>query len=51
MFVATLGIDGEQIKTSEGRKDLKYTIIKVLEEKLDEEGKTDEEKNVTYLNI
>ena len=44
MFVATLGIDGEQLKTSEGRKDLKYTIIKVLEEKLDEEGKTDEEK-------
>ena len=34
----------EQIKTSKGRRDLKYIIIKVLEGKLDEERKTDEEK-------
>ena len=34
-FAATLGIDREQIKTSKGRRDLKYIIIKVLEEKLD----------------
>ena len=44
LFAATLGIDGELIKTSKGRRDLKYIIIKVLEGKLDEEGKTDEEK-------
>ena len=44
LLAATLGIDGEQIKPSKGRKDLKYIIIKVLEGKLDEEGKTDEEK-------
>ena len=30
LFAATLGIDGEQIKTSKGRMDLKYIIIKVL---------------------
>ena len=44
LFAATLGIDGEQIKASKGRRDLKYIIIKVLNGKLDEEGKTDEEK-------
>ena len=44
LFAAPLGIDGDQIKASKGRKDRKYIIIKVLEEKLDEEGKTDEEK-------
>ena len=44
LFAATLGIDGEQIKTSKSRRDLKYIIVKVLEEKLDEEEKTDEEK-------
>ena len=44
MFAAPLGIDGDQIKVSKGRRDRKYIIIKVLEEKLDEEGKTDEEK-------
>ena len=35
LFAATLGIDGEQIKTSKVRRDLKYIIMKVLEEKLD----------------
>ena len=35
MLAATIGIDGEQIKTSKGRRDLKYIIIKVLEEKCD----------------
>ena len=44
LFAAPLGIDGDQIKASKGRRDRKYIIIKVLEEKLDEEGKTDEEK-------
>ena len=34
LFAATFGIDGEQIKTSKGRRDLKYIIIKVLEGKL-----------------
>ena len=37
LFAATLGIDGEQIKASKGRRDLKYIITKVLEGKLDEE--------------
>ena len=44
LFAATFGIDGEQIKTLKCRKDLKYIVIKVLEGKLDEEEKTDEEK-------
>ena len=44
LFAATLAIDGEQITTSTGKRGLKYIIIKVLEEKLDEEGKTDAEK-------
>ena len=43
-FAARLGIDGHQIKASKGRRDLNYIIIKVLEGKLDEEGKADEEK-------
>ena len=30
LFAATLGIVVEQIKTSKGRRDLKYIIIKVL---------------------
>ena len=36
LFAATLGIDVEQIKTSKGRRDLKYIIINVLGGKLDE---------------
>ena len=44
LFAATLGISGEETKTSKGRRDLKYIIIKVQEGKLDEEGKADEEK-------
>ena len=51
LFAATLGIDGEQIKTSEGRRDLKYIFIKVLEGKLDEEGKTDQEKSDIFKHI
>ena len=43
-FAARLGIDGHQIKASKGRRDLNYITIKVLEGKLDEEGKADEEK-------
>ena len=44
LFAATLGIDEQQTKTSKGRSELKCIIIKVLEEKLDKEGKIDEEK-------
>ena len=44
LLAAIFRIDGEQIKTSKGRSDLKYIIVKVLEGKLDEEEKTDEEK-------
>ena len=51
LLAAMLGIDGEQIKTSKGRKDLKYIIIKVLEGKLDEEGKTEEEKCDIFKHI
>ena len=51
LFAAMLGIDGEQIKTSKGRKDLKYIIIKVLEGNLDEKGKTDEEKCDIFKHI
>ena len=41
LFAATLGKDGEQIKSLKGRRDLQYIIIKVLEGKLDGEKKTD----------
>ena len=51
LFAATLGIDGGQIKTSKGRRDLNYIIIKVREGKLDEEGKTDEEKCDIFKHI
>ena len=51
LFAATLGIDGEQIKASKGRRDLKYIITKVLEGKLDEEGKTDEEKGDIFKHV
>ena len=37
-------IDGEQIKKSRGRRDVKFIIIKVLEGKLGEEGKTDKQE-------
>ena len=40
-FTGTL--DGEEIKISKGRRDLKSTIIKVLDGKLDKKEKTDEE--------
>ena len=42
-FTGTLGMDGEEIKISKGRRDLKSTIIKVLDGKLDKKEKTDEE--------
>ena len=51
LFAATLGIDGEQIKALKGRRDLKYIIIKVLEGKLDEEQKTDEEKCYIFKHM
>ena len=44
LFAAILGIDGEPIKKSRGRRDVNYSVIKVLEGKLDEEGKTDKQK-------
>ena len=44
LFAAILCIDGEQIKKSRGRRDVKFIIIKVLEGKLGEEGKTDKQK-------
>ena len=44
MFAGRLGIDVEQTKTSKGRRDLKYILIKVLERKVDGKRKTDEEK-------
>ena len=44
LFAATLGIDWEQIKTSIGRRELKYIIIKVQEEKLEKEEKTKEQE-------
>ena len=44
LFAAILCIDGEQIKKSRGRRDVKFIIIKVLEGKLGEEGKTDKQE-------
>ena len=44
LFAAKIDIGAEKIKALKGRMDLKYIIIKVLERKLDEEGKTDEEQ-------
>ena len=41
----------EKIKTPKGRRDLKYIIIKVLERKLHEEGKTDEEKCDIFKHV
>ena len=51
LFAATLGIDGEQIKSSKGRRNLKYIIIKVLEGKLDEEKKTYEAKCYIFKHM
>ena len=44
LFAAIFCIDGEQIKKSRGRRDVKFIIIKVLEGKLGEEGKTDKQE-------
>ena len=51
MFAATLDIDREQMKISKDISDLKYIIIKVLEEKLDEEEITDEGKCDVFKHI
>ena len=51
LFAATLDIDGEQIKTSKGRTDLKYIVIKEMEGKLDKKGKTDEDKCNIFKHI
>ena len=50
LFAAIYGMDGEQIKTSKGRRKLKYIIIRALEGKLDEEGKMDEGKYGIFKN-
>ena len=44
-------MDGEQIKTSKGRRELKYIIIRALEGNLDEEGKIDEGKYGIFKNV
>ena len=51
MFAATLDIDREQMKISKGISDLKYIIIKVLEEKLHEREITDEEKCDAFKHV
>ena len=51
LFAATLDIDREQMKISKDISDLKYIIIKVLEEKLDEEEITDEGKCDVFKHI
>ena len=43
LFAATLSITSEQIK-NKSRRDLKYVITKTLEEKLDDEKRTEEQK-------
>ena len=43
LFVATLSINSEQSK-NKSRGDLKYVITKTLEEKLDDEERTEEQK-------
>ena len=40
-----------QTKTSKGRRDLKYYKIKILEEKLDEEGEKDAEKCDIFKHV
>ena len=51
LFAAIYGMDGEQIKTSKGRRKLKYIIIRALEGNLDEEGKIDEGKDGIFKNV
>ena len=50
LFAATLLIDNEQIK-NKGRKELKYVITKTLEEKLEDEERTEEQKSEVFTQI
>ena len=50
MFAATLSITSEQIK-NKSRRDLKYVITKTLEEKLDDEKRTEEQKCGVFKQI
>ena len=49
-FVTTLAINSEQI-TNKSRRDLKYVITKTLEEKLDDEERTEEQKCEVFRQI
>ena len=50
LFAATLSITSEQIK-NKSRRDLKYVITKTLEEKLDDEKRTEEQKCGVFKQI
>ena len=50
LFAATLLIDNEQIK-NKGRRELKYVITKTLEEKLEDEERTEEQKSEVFTQI
>ena len=50
LFAATLAINSEQIK-DKSRRDLKYVITKTLEEKLDDEERTEEQKCEVFKQI
>ena len=50
LFTATLSITSEQIKNI-SRGDLKYVITKTLEEKLDDEERTEEQKCEVFKQI
>ena len=50
LFAATLSITSEQIK-NKSRRDLKYVIIKTLEEKLNDEKRTEEQKCGVFKQI
>ena len=50
LFAATLPINSEQIK-NKSRRELKYVITKTLEEKLDDEKRTQEQKCEVFENF
>ena len=50
LFAATLAITSEQVK-NKSRRDLKYVITKTLEEKLDDEERTEEQKCEVFKQI
>ena len=50
LFAATLSINSEQIK-NKSRRELKYVITKTLEEKLDDEKRTQEQKCEVFENF